>query len=362
MHSVYIHIPFCTSICTYCAFTKFYYAEDKVSKYLESLEKEIKLNYKGEIIKTLYIGGGTPSSLNINELEKLFEIIKIFKIDSSVEFTIEVNPDNITYEKLKLFKENKVNRISIGVESTNNKFLKYLGRTHSFNDVKEKINLIKSVGINNINVDLIYALPNETLSDLENDLDNILSLHVTHISTYSLMIESNTILKIKKEHEIDEELDFEMYKLIINKLKENGYNHYEISNFSLKKYESRHNLVYWSNKEYYGFGLSASGYIGNFRYTNTTSLQEYNKFNFIKEREVLTKKDIIIYELILGFRKINGINKNDFYNKYKVNIKDLYNIKDLLKSKDLKENDSNIFINYDKIYISNQILMNFVGE
>ena len=362
MNSVYIHIPFCSNICSYCAFTKFYYNKKIVSIYLESLKKEIELNYKGELIKTIYIGGGTPSSLNIKELHELFNIIKIFKFSKDLEFTIEVNPENIDLEKLKLFKNNKVNRISMGVESTNNKFLKYLNRQHDFDLVKEKINLIKSMGINNINVDLIYALPNETLSDLEVDLDNILSLGITHISTYSLMIEEHTKLFVDKEKQIDEELDFEMYKLIINKLKKKGFYHYEISNFAAYGYESRHNLVYWNNLNYYGFGLSASGYVGNIRYTNTTSLREYNKLNFVAYKEILTKKDIISYELILGFRKINGINKEKFYKKYKIHIHDLYNIKELLKLNDLCENTSNIFINYDKIYVSNHILINFVGE
>ena len=362
MKSVYIHIPFCNHICTYCAFTKFYYDQKKVLKYLESLKKEIKLTYQGELIETMYIGGGTPSSLNIIELKKLFEIIKIFKLKDNCEFTIEVNPDNIDKEKLLLFKKNKVNRISIGIETTNNKYLKYLGRNYDFNLVKEKIKLIKEIGFNNINVDLIYAIPNQTLKELELDIDNILSLDINHISTYSLMIEPHTILNIKKEKNILEDLDYEMYKLIIKKLKENNFIHYEVSNFSKKGYESKHNLVYWNNLNYYGFGLSASGYINNIRYTNTTSLQEYNKGNYLKEKEVLTKKDIITYELILGFRKIKGINKRDFYNKYKIDIKDLYNIKELLNKNDLIENNDYIFINYDKIYVENSILINFVGD
>lgn len=362
MHSVYIHIPFCTHICTYCAFTKFYYNEKRVDEYLNSLEKEIKEKYKGELIKTIYIGGGSPSSLNINELRKLFSIIKIFKFDETLEFTIEVNPSDVNDEMMSLFKENKVNRISMGVESTNIIFLHFLGRTHDFNLVKEKINLIKKYGINNINVDLMYALPNETLDDLEHDIDNILSLDVTHISTYSLMIEPHTMLDIQKQKPIAEEIDYDMYKLISNKLKENGFMHYEISNFAKDGYESKHNLVYWNNEHYYGFGLAASGYIKNIRYTNTTSLSEYNKLNFIKEKEVLDKKDIIVYELILGFRKINGINKKDFYNKYHVDIKDLYNIRELLENNNLGENDINIYVNYDKIYVENSILINFVGE
>ena len=362
MNSIYIHIPFCSNICSYCAFTKFYYNEKIVNTYLDSLKHEIELKYKGELIKTIYIGGGTPSSLNINELKKLFNIIKIFNLDKTYELTIEVNPDNIDKEKLLLFKENKVNRISLGVESTNNKFLKYLNRKYDFNKVKDVINLMKNIGFNNINVDLIYALPYESLKDLENDLNNILSLEINHISTYSLMIEPHTMLYINKEPEIDQELDYSMYKLICNKLKDQGFNHYEISNFSKKGYESRHNLIYWNNEEYYGFGLSSSGYIDNIRYTNTTSLKKYNNNIYIKEKEILTYKDIISYALILGFRKIQGINKKDFKKKYNVDIHDLYNIKDLLKAKDLIENDDYIYINYDKIYIQNSILINFIGE
>ena len=359
--SVYIHIPFCTHICSYCAFTKQFYDSKFVSDYLKSLKEEIYNNYKGELIKTIYIGGGTPSSLNINELKELFEITNIFKKSSNLEFTIEVNPENVDKEKLELFKEYGINRISIGVESTNIKHLKYLERHHDFSLVKEKIKLMRKLGFNNINVDLIYALPNETLNDLKNDLNNIISLNVEHISTYSLMIEPHTLIYINKEKEINEDLDYEMYKLICDTLKNNNYNHYEISNFAKLGYESKHNLVYWNNEYYYGFGVSASGYINDIRYTNTKILNKYINNNIRKE-EIITEKDKISYELILGFRKIKGINKNDFYNKYKIDIHKLYNIKELLKNNDLQENNDYIYINYDRIYIENNILINFVGE
>lgn len=362
MNSVYIHIPFCSHICTYCAFTKYYYNEKIISKYLDALEKEIITRYKDEEIKTIYIGGGTPSSLNLNELKKLFQIIKRFKLTDDIEFTMEVNPENIDEEKLLFFKENKVNRISMGVESTISKYLNYLGRNHDFKMVKDKILLMKKIGFTNINVDLIYAIPTETLSELKYDLNNILSLNVSHISTYSLMIEPHTILGINKEKVIDEEIDYNMYKLICNTLRQNGYNHYEISNFCKEGYESRHNLVYWNNENYYGFGISAAGFINNIRYTNTTSLRDYLNELYRKEKEDLSKKDLISYELILGFRKIKGINKKKFYDKYHLNIVDLYNIKELIKQKDLIDDGVNIYINYDKIYIENSILINFIGE
>ena len=167
--SMYIHIPFCKTICSYCDFCKRFYNEKECSNYLDSLSKEIKDNYKDEELKTIYIGGGTPSALSINNLNKLFNILKDIKLSNNYEFTIEVNPENVDEEKLRLFRDNRVNRISMGIESTNDIFLKYLNRKHDFKMVKEKINLVKKY-FNNINVDLIYAIPNETINDLSNDL------------------------------------------------------------------------------------------------------------------------------------------------------------------------------------------------
>ena len=360
--SVYIHIPFCDNICTYCDFCKQYYHKETVAKYLDALKQEITKKYQGEKLKTIYIGGGTPSSLNVSELKKLFEIIKIFNFEKKYEFTIEVNPENINKEKLQLMKENGVNRISIGIESTNDEILKYLNRKYNYEMVKEKIKLIKSADFKNINVDLIYAIKNETINDLEKDLNNLLKLDITHISTYSLMIEPNTMLSIKKEKSIDENLDYEMYQTICTKLKEKGFIHYEISNFCKEGYESHHNLVYWHNEEYYGFGLGASGYLNNIRYDNTKSISKYTKGEYLLNSEELSIKDKISYELILGFRLVKGINKKKFYQKYKKELTDLYNIKELILKKELIDDGSNISINYDKIYIENSILINFVGE
>ena len=357
--SAYIHIPFCDNICTYCDFCKRYSYSNLVNNYLEALEKDIKDNYKGELLRTIYIGGGTPSSLNITELNKLMKIIKLLKLDSNYEFTFECNPENITEEKLVLLKENGINRISLGIESTNNKFLKYLGRSHDFNLVKEKIKLMKKY-FNNINVDLIYALPNETISDLKKDLQNIVKLDVNHVSTYSLEIHDNTILGIKKIENISEDIDSEMYEVICRYLKEHGYNHYEVSNFCKGDTYSKHNMVYWKNSEYYGFGLGASGYINNIRYTNTRSMYNYVNKKRIIYQEKVSKKDNISYALILGFRLINGINKKEFEEKYGVLLIKQFNIKDLLKQGYLIDDGLNIKISYDKIYVENSILENFV--
>ena len=357
--SAYIHIPFCDNICNYCDFCKRYSYPNIVNNYLEALEKDIKDNYKGEVLKTIYIGGGTPSSLTIKELTKLMKIIKLFKLDTNYEFTFECNPESVTEEKLVLLKENGINRISLGIESTNDKFLKYLGRKHDFNLVKEKIKLIKKY-FDNINVDLIYALPNETISDLKKDLQNIVKLNVNHVSTYSLEIHDNTILGIKKIKNINEELDSDMYNEICNYLKENNYTHYEVSNFCKDNTYSRHNMVYWKNNEYYGFGLGASGYVNNIRYDNTRSMYKYINGNKVLNAEKLNKQDKISYELILGFRLIEGINKEEFKKKYNVNLIEEYNIKELIKHGYLIDDGINVKISYDKIYIENSILENFV--
>ena len=356
--SVYIHIPFCKTICSYCDFCKVFYNKKWINDYLDSLEYEIKNNYKDEELKTIYIGGGTPSSLNIEELNKLFKIIKIFKINKDYEFTIECNIEDITEEKLKLFKYNNVNRISIGIESFNDKYLRFLNRNYSSNIINDKINLVKKY-FNNINIDLIYALKDQSLEDLQNDLDKIINLDVTHVSCYSLMIEKNTKLYIDNINNLDSELDYKMYELIFNKFND-IYDRYEISNYSKKGFESKHNLTYWNNEKYYGFGLGASGYINNIRYTNTKNLTKYLNRNYEKEYETLTKKDKIKYELILGFRKIKGINIKEFYKKYKIDILSYQNINNLIKQGYLINDNENIYINDKYLYVSNDILVKLI--
>ena len=353
--SCYIHIPFCKKICTYCDFCKFFYNEEWVKKYIESLKNEINTNYKGETLNTLYIGGGTPSSLDINYFEELLKICKIFKLNDNYEYTIEFNPEDINDDKLFLCKKYGVNRISIGIESFNKNNLKYLGRDYI--DFKEKIDLVKKY-FDNINVDLIYGLSIEDLDILNKDIDNLLKLDVPHISCYSLIIEDHTVLNNKGTKEISEDLDYDMYKLINDRLKD--YNHYEISNYAKEGYESKHNLTYWNNEEYYGFGVGAASYIGNKRILNSKDILSYMNKEYRTFKEELTLEDKISYELILGFRKIKGIDIDEFFKKYNKNILDLYNIKDLIKEDKLVIKDNYISINDKYLYIENEILSNFV--
>ena len=358
-NAVYIHIPFCKDICTYCDFCKFYYDNNLADKYLESLEKEIIKYYNGEIIKTIYIGGGTPSILNNNQIEKLMNIINIFNKNVE-EFTFECNIESINEEKIRILSKYGVNRISIGIQTFNEKYLKYLNRKHTSEEVISKVNMIKKY-IDNINIDLIYAIEGQTLYDLEKDIDKFLDLNINHISTYSLIIEPHTVLSNNNVEVIDDELDYEMYKLICNKLESNNYIHYETSNFAKTGYESKHNLVYWNNNYYYGFGLGASGYIDNIRYTNTKSINNYlnSKYRYIEEK--LNINEIIENEFILGFRKIEGINISKMYKKYNLDIKKIDFIIKLINEKKLVIDNNNLKINSDYIYISNDILIEFLG-
>ncbi len=356
--SAYIHIPFCNNICSYCDFCKLLYNKNFVKKYLDALEKEITNNYKNEILDTIYVGGGTPSSLSVSELNKLFSIIKIFKLSKEYEFTFEVNIEDITEEKLEILKENKVNRLSVGIESFNDKYLKYLGRNYTSDIINEKVELAKKY-FDNINVDLMYALKNESLDDLEEDIDKILKLDIKHISCYSLIIEKNTKLYIDNTKYISDDLDSDMYDLIDKKL-ENKYHRYEVSNYSITSYESRHNLTYWKNNEYYGFGLGAAGYIDNIRYTNTRNLSKYISGSYERQEEVLTKEDKIKYEFILGLRLTSGINKDNFNKKYGININEIEIIKELINKGLLIDDKINIYVPKKYFYVLNDILVNFI--
>ena len=359
----YIHIPFCSKICSYCDFCKMLNYDKFIDTYLDALEEEIKTIYKGDILDTIYIGGGTPSCLSINQLKRLFEILNIFKRSNNFEFTIEGNFESTDLDKLKLYKEYGVNRLSFGIETINNKYLDFLNRNLDLAQVEEVIKECRELGFNNINVDLMYALKDESIKDLEIDIDYILSLDVEHISTYSLIIEDHTILGIKKIDNVSTDLDDDMYKLICNKLKENNYIHYEISNFSKEGYESKHNSCYWANENYYGFGLGASSYIENRRTTNTRSLNNYKLKKYPKEIEYLDKEAMMEYEVILNLRRNTGIDLELFKKKYDKELVDVYNYKKLIELGLLKLDNNHLYIPEDKWYINNYILtILLVGE
>lgn len=355
--SVYIHIPFCSNICSYCDFSKQFYNSSILNIYLKNLEKEILNIYKGEIIDTIYIGGGTPSCLSVDELKKLFKIIDVFKKSDNLEFTFECNPESMCERKIKLLKENGVNRVSIGVQSFDSRILNVLNRKHSKEDVIKIIDLLNEYGISNINIDMMFGVNEETDISIKNDLDILSILKINHVSYYSLILEPNTMLYINKYKEQDEDINADRYEYICKYLKKLGYTHYEISNFCKEGYESKHNLTYWNNSVYYGFGLGAHGYINNFRYENTRSISKYNKSEYLLNKNLLDIKTDMENEIILGFRKLRGINKKDFLRKFSKDIYSVFDINKYIIKGMLVDDGENIFINPKYIYVSNNILV-----
>ncbi|MFV0275438.1 MAG: radical SAM family heme chaperone HemW [Bacilli bacterium] len=354
MKSCYIHIPFCNNICTYCDFSKMFYNTKIVDKYLIALENEIKYNYKSEKLSTLYIGGGTPSSLSISQLENLFNILKIIKLNKVFEFTIECNPEDLTLEKIKLFKMNNINRVSIGVQTFNENHLKFLGRKHNYEIVKSAVKLLKENGIKNINIDMMYGFENQTIKHLKEDLFKLDKLNINHVSYYSLIIEPNTKLYINNISFLDDDIQLEMNEKIISFLEEKKFYHYEISNFAKMGYESKHNLTYWNNENYYGFGLSSHYFINDVRSENTRNIFDYIDRKYLLNSNKLTKLENMQNEMILNLRKLEGINKERFQKKFNKNIEEVF---DLSK---LEFKDGFYKINKDKIFISNEILRDFI--
>lgn len=361
MIGVYIHIPFCRNICTYCDFCKVFYNKKYVYKYLLELEKEIKSRYEGEVVKSIYIGGGTPSALDKEELEKLFEIIKIFKLDNEYECTIEVNVRDINREKLEMFKMGGINRVSIGVQSFDKRVREILGRSYySDCEIISNIKIVKEY-FKNISVDLIYGVLEDT-EIVKKDIEMILNLDIPHISCYSLILEENTKLYIDNYKYIDEDIDYKMFCYIADTLGYNGYNHYEISNYARVGYESIHNKNYWLNGEYYGFGLGAVSYLLNHRIGNTKNIKKYLEGNYLDsdiiELEDMRKEN----DLILGLRLIEGIGVCEYNKKYNDNLLDKDIIRELIELGYLEVCNGNIRCNYNYIYLLNSILEKIIDS
>ena len=327
---IYVHIPFCKQKCSYCDFTSFANKENFIEKYINSLKNEINNIEVSEknCIDTIYLGGGTPSFIESKYIIDIINTIKNkFKIRQDAEITIEVNPGTVNKDKLRDYKNVGINRLSIGLQSTQNKLLKQIGRIHSYEEFINTYNLAREVGFKNINVDLMLALPNQTIEDLNESLDNILKLKPEHISVYSLILEDETKMKqLYDEGKINlpsEEQEREMYWLVKEKLEGSNYIHYEISNFSKEGFESKHNMNCWNQKEYIGFGLAAHSYINNKRFCNTSNLHEYIKniedMNFknnIEICEIQNDEEQKKEYMMLGLRKIEGVDIQEFKNKF----------------------------------------------
>ncbi|WP_295506393.1 radical SAM family heme chaperone HemW [uncultured Streptococcus sp.] len=330
--SAYVHIPFCTQICYYCDFSKVFIKNQPVDSYLEHLIEEYH-SYDIQKLRTLYIGGGTPTALSAPQLAFLLEKLT-GKLDLSYleELTIEANPGDLDQEKIAVLKDSPVNRVSLGVQTFNDRMLKQIGRSHSEKDIYENIANLKKAGFDNISIDLIYALPKQTMEDVKTNVAKAIALDIPHMSLYSLILENHTVfmnrMRRGKLPLPKEDLEAEMFDYIIAELEKAGFEHYEISNFSKPGFESRHNLMYWDNAEYYGIGAGASGYVDGVRYKNHGPIRHYLQAveagNARVQEEVLTLKEKMEEEMFLGLRKKSGVSKKRFEEKFGLSFEDQY--------------------------------------
>ena len=375
MLGLYIHIPFCVRKCKYCNFNSFKLNIDEKKKYLSALSKEMEL-YKEKIgqkeIDSIFVGGGTPSILNEEEIKILFDNINLnFKIKEDAEITMECNPGTLTLNKLKIMKKCGVNRLSIGLQAVQNHHLKYIGRIHTFEEFEKNYHEAKKVGFDNINIDLMYALPNQTKEDWMESLEKVVNLNPTHISAYSLILEENTELFDMYERKefklLDEDTDIEMYEYTINYLKSHGYNQYEISNYAKKGFECKHNILYWKCENYVGIGTSASGFLDEIRYNNLCEIDKYEELILngkkpIEWEEKLSIKDKIEESIFLGLRMNEGIKFKDFKNKYDFNFLEEYKneIEKLTKLQLIDINETGMKLTQKGKEISNSVFVEFI--
>ena len=330
--SAYVHIPFCTQICYYCDFSKVFIKNQPVDSYLEHLIEEYD-SYDIKKLRTLYIGGGTPTALSAPQLAFLLEKLTD-KLDLSYleELTIEANPGDLDEEKIAVLKDSPVNRVSLGVQTFNDRMLKQIGRSHSEKDIYENIANLKKAGFDNISIDLIYALPKQTMEAVKINVAKAIALDIPHMSLYSLILENHTVfmnrMRRGKLPLPKEDLEAEMFEYIIAELGKAGFEHYEISNFSKPGFESRHNLMYWDNAEYYGIGAGASGYVNGVRYKNHGPIRHYLQAveagNARVQEEVLTLKEQMEEEMFLGLRKKSGVSKKRFEEKFGLSFENQY--------------------------------------
>lgn len=365
--AAYVHIPFCSHICYYCDFAKVLMTGQPVEAYIDELLKEYD-SYDISSLKTLYIGGGTPSVLPADQLEKLLtHLTKTLDLEELEEFTVEANPSDLTDEVLAVLANSPVNRISLGVQSFDDKLLKKIGRTHTEAQVYSSIERLRAAGFENITIDLIYGLPNQTMEMVERDVQKFLELDLPHVALYSLILEDHTVFMNRQRRGRlrlpSDDRNADMYEYIIEMLTSKGYSHYEVSNFGKIGYESKHNMTYWDNAEYYGIGAGASGYLDGIRYKNHGPVHHYlREENKRVNEEVLTRKQRIEEEMFLGLRKKNGVSIERFPKKFGQTLEEVYGtiIEELAFQKMLFEADGRIQMTEKGFELGNEVFERFL--
>ena len=370
--SAYVHIPFCTQICYYCDFSKVFIKNQPVDSYLEHLLEEFQ-SYDIQKLRTLYIGGGTPTALSAPQLEILLKgLTKNLDLSSLEELTIEANPGDLDADKIAVLKNSAVNRVSLGVQTFDDKMLKKIGRSHLEKDIYENIDRLKLAGFDNISIDLIYALPGQTMEQVKDNVAKAIGLDIPHMSLYSLILENHTVfmnrMRRGKLPLPKEELEAEMFEYIIAALERAGFEHYEISNFSKLGFESRHNLMYWDNAEYYGIGAGASGYVDGVRYKNHGPIRHY--LNAVEEgnaritEEHLSQKEQMEEEMFLGLRKKSGVSMARFEEKFGRSFDGLYGeiVKDLVRQDLMQIEGDRVRMTKRGLFLGDTVAERFILE
>ena len=369
--SLYVHIPFCRSKCLYCDFPSFASKENLINDYIDALIKEINLKAKKYIIKSLFIGGGTPSYLDDHNLEKLLKNLNELNFIENAEKTIECNPGTISDSKLQIIKRYNINRISLGLQSVDNKILKSIGRIHTFEQFKENYYKIRKFGFNNINVDMMFGLPNQSTLNYLNGLKEIISLSPEHISAYSLIVEEDTpFFKAYEQGTLNlpnEDEEREMYHKGKELLKNYGYNQYEISNFAKDNRKCIHNIQYWKCNEYLGVGAYSSSFINSKRIKNIQDIQEYiNLINNNKNTEIIENinniNDNMEEFMFMGLRMIEGVEKREFLRRFNEDIYNVYKIPITINLNKglLLDEDGRIKLTSKGIEFSNEVMSDFI--
>ncbi|PKR85125.1 radical SAM family heme chaperone HemW [Heyndrickxia camelliae] len=374
MKAAYIHIPFCEHICFYCDFNKVFLKGQPVDEYIEALLREMKIQLEITPVKeleTIFVGGGTPTVLDENQLDRLCNGIRSILPFQNGEFTFEANPGDLSDEKLSILHEYGVNRLSFGVQSFNNELLKKIGRTHTSDDVFETLNKARNAGFENISIDLMYALPGQTENDFRSTLKTALDLDLPHYSSYSLIVEPKTIfynlMRKGKLHLPSEDVEARMYDILMTEMEKHGLHQYEISNFAKPGYESKHNLVYWDNEEYFGFGAGAHSYVEQVRKSNFGPVKKYihhlDKEELpIFEQHKLTKQEMMEEEMFLGLRKNNGVSLSLFKEKYEENVLNVFGdaISEMVERKLLEIVDNRIKLTKEGRFLGNEVFQSFL--
>ena len=321
--ALYLHVPFCASVCSYCDFARTVYTRDNTDAWLGAAETELHQKEINPDLKTIYLGGGTPVCLSEEQLERLLTLMDPYR-SSVKEYTCEINPEVMTETKVKLLKDHCVNRVSIGFQTHDPALLKKLGRRHSAEDVFETVKLFRKYGIDNISLDLMYSLPGQTMDSLQQSVETAVRMDVTHLSLYSLTIEENSVFGKTGVSNLDEETEADMYEWICQTLPQYGYEQYEISNFAKDGKQSMHNRVYWEYEDFYGISCGASGKEGNVRYDKPRRLKDYLNDPMQREETVLSTEDERFEAVMMNLRLKEGMSRSRFEKRFGLSFEEAF--------------------------------------